>query len=62
MNPEAEQRKRENFDNVIKEKLGYAMTKPSKQPTSALIPYSYGDLYPPALHEVDEYPVQRVRC
>ena len=34
------------------------MTKPSKPPPSAFIPYSDGDLYRPTLHEVDEYPAQ----
>ena len=34
------------------------MTKPSKLPPSAFIPYSDSDLDPPALHEVDEDPVQ----
>ena len=33
------------------------MPNPSKAPPSAFIPYSDGDLYPPHLHEVDEYPV-----
>ena len=57
LNPETEQRKRETFDNIIKENLGDAMTNPSKPPPYAFIPYSDGDLYPPSLHEVDEYPV-----
>ena len=48
----------EIFDNIIKEKLGDDMKMPNKPPPSAFIPYSYGDLYPPVLHEVDEYPVQ----
>ena len=34
------------------------MTIPTKPPPSAFIPYSDGDLNPPALHEVDEDPVQ----
>ena len=34
------------------------MTKPSKLPPSTFIPYSDGDLYPPALHEVDADTVQ----
>ena len=34
------------------------MKNPSKPPPSALIPYYDGDLDPPALHEVDEDPVQ----
>ena len=34
------------------------MKKRSKPPPSAFIPYYNGDLYPPALHEVDEDPVQ----
>ena len=33
------------------------MKKPSKPPPSASIPYSYGELDPPALHEVYEDPV-----
>ena len=34
------------------------MKKPGKPPPSYFISYSYGDLYPPALHELDKYPVQ----
>ena len=34
------------------------MTKPSKPPPSAFIHYSNGELYPPDLHELDEYLVQ----
>ena len=33
------------------------MTKPSKPPPSAFIAYSYSDLDPPLIHEVDEDPV-----
>ena len=33
------------------------MTNPNKPPLSAFIPYSDGDLYTLALHEVDEDPV-----
>ena len=58
LNSDTEQRKIEIFDNIIKDKLGIAMTSPNKSLTSAFIPYSDGDLYPHALHEVDEYPVQ----
>ena len=55
---ETEQHKREICDNIIKENLGGAMISPNKLPPSVFIPYSDGDLYPPALNEVDEYPVQ----
>ena len=57
LNSETEQHKRETFDNFIKEKLGDAMTNPSKPPPSAFIPYADGDLDLPALNKVDEYPV-----
>ena len=33
------------------------MTNLGKPPPYYFIPYSTGDLYPPALHELDEYPV-----
>ena len=57
LNSETEQRRRDTFDNVIKEKLGDAMTNPSKLPPSSFITYSDGDLYLPALHEEYEDPV-----
>ena len=58
LNPETEQQKRTTFDNFIKEKLCGAMAKLNKSAPSPLISYSDGDLDLPALHEVDEYPVQ----
>ena len=58
LNSDTEQHKSETFNISIKEKLGYAMKKPGKPPPSYFISYSYGDLYPPALHELDKYPVQ----
>ena len=54
LNSETEQRERETFDNINKENLGGAMTKPSKPPPSAFIPYSDGDLDPHDLHELYE--------
>ena len=57
-NSETEQRKREIFHNIIKDKLGDAMTKPNKPSPYSFIPYYDGDLDPPALHEVDEDPDQ----
>ena len=50
LNSEIEQRKRETFENIIKENLGDAMTKTSKPPPSFFVPYSDGDLDSPALH------------
>ena len=32
------------------------MTSPNNPPPPAFTPYSDGDLYPPALHEIDEDP------
>ena len=58
LNSNTKQRKRETFDNAIKENIGDAMTKPSKPPPSAFIPYSDGYLDPPSLHKVDKDPVQ----
>ena len=57
-NSETEERKREIFDNIIKEKLGDAMKIPNEPLPSAFIYYFDSDLYPPAINEVDEYPVQ----
>ena len=37
------------------------MTNTSKPPPSAFIPYSDGDLDPPALHELDEDSIQTDR-
>ena len=34
------------------------MANISKPPKSTFVSYSNGDLYPPALHEVDEDPLQ----
>ena len=53
-----EQRKIGVFNNMIKYNIGYAITKPSKPPPFAFIPYYRGDLDPPSLHEVDEDPVK----
>ena len=38
------------FDNIIKANLGDAMTRLTKPPPTAFIPYSDGDLDPTALH------------
>lgn len=55
---EVEKQKRYAFNNKIKSKLGDSMTKPTKPLPKDYIPYADGNLDPPALHEVDEDPVQ----
>ena len=58
LNSYTEQRKRGTFNNIIKGKLGDAITDMSISPPSTSIPYSGGDLDPPALDEVYEDLVQ----
>ena len=58
LNSETELHKMVIFDNIIKDKIGDAMTRPNKPPPSAFIHYSDGDLDPPDLHEVYEYTFQ----
>ena len=52
LNSEVEQRKRETFGSFVKEKLGDAMTNPSKTKPYDFTPYSDGELDLPAIHEV----------
>jgi hypothetical protein len=54
---ETEKHKRAIFDDLITNKLGNALSSPSKLPLSDYVPYADGELDPPPLHELDEDPV-----
>ncbi|MCP4459790.1 MAG: hypothetical protein GY816_17465, partial [Cytophagales bacterium] len=52
-----EQRKRDSFDNIIKEKIGDSIYKPNQPPPYEYIPYADGELDPPIADELDEDPI-----
>ena len=58
LNTEVERRKRTSFDEIIRSRLGDAMSTPSKPLAPDYVPYADGELDPPPIHEIDDDPIE----